>query len=303
MNEALVRILTQSFGVGDKHLAIVQRLENTALTAEALCKSTGIPHGRIYDYLQFLVDAGLVQKTTKRPYRYSIPDLKKNLVSFTQRSVDNLVQRQSEMMYLLKQDKPPTIAQLPNAMLVTQAHISLLTEAQTFRIICISGSYPYILYPTAFKEFIALRMMVSSVRPTISHAGKDIAPLVHRAYVDALRHGKRILVLFDRKTFDFHMAIFREKLGNEGFARLLNENLKHLEKYNAQAYVMSEISPLQIDINEKKVCVSMRYLGATSGLSMAHDDVVSFYQRFFDQKISTAVDVRELLREELENVG
>jgi predicted transcriptional regulator len=302
MNEELVRILTQSFDVGDKHLAIIQRLENNALTAEALCKSTGIPQGRIYDYLQFLVDAGLVQKTAKRPYRYSIPDLKKNLVAFTQRSVDKLVQRQSEMMYLLKQDKLPAIATLSNAMLVTQTHISLLTEAQTFRIICIGGSYPYILYPTEFKAFIKLREMVASVRSTISHAGNDVAPLMHRAYVDALRQGRRILVLFDRKTFDFHMALFREKLGNNGFVRLLRENLDRLDKYHAQAYVMSDISPLQIDINEKKVCVSMRYLGTSSGLSMGHEDVVAFYQRFFDQKLSAATDVRELLREELENV-
>ena len=302
MNEELVRILTQSFGVGDKHLAIIQRLENNALTAEALCKSTGIPQGRIYDYLRFLVDAGLVQKTTKRPYRYSIPDLKKNLVGFTQQAIDRLIQYQSEMMYLLKQDKLPAIASLSNAMLVTQTHLSLLTEAQPFRIICISGSYPYLLYPTEFKAFIKLREMVASVRPTISHGGKDVAPLVHRAYLDAVKQGKRILVLFDRKTFDFHMALFREKLGNNGFVRLLRENLDRLEKSHVQAYVMSDVSPLQIDINEKKVCVSMRYLGASSGLSMSHEDVVAFYQRFFDQKMSTATDVRELLREELENV-
>ena len=299
MNEDLLKILSQSFGVGEKHLAIIQRLENNALTAEALCKSTGIPRGRIYNYLQHLVDAGLVQKSAKRPYRYSIPDLKKNVVSFTQRSIDKLIQRQSEVLYMLKQDKFPAIAPLSNAMLVTQAHISLLTEAQVFRIICISGSYPYILYPTVFKEFVSLREVVASVRPTITHGGKDLAPLMHRAYVDALQQGKRIIVLFDRKTFDFHMALFRERL-SERFKAMLQENLRRLDKYNVQAYVMSDACPLQIDINEKKVSVSMRNLGVT-GLLVSHEEMVSFYQRFFDQKMSTAVDVRELLREELEH--
>ncbi len=292
--EGVYHSLRKEFGLKDKHIAIIKELGSRELAAEELCRKARIPTGRIYEYLNALVEHGIVKKSAQRPFKYSIPDLKRSIVRFTQNRIDDMMRMQSEMMVGLQSGQQ--VSMLHNAMAFTQAHISMVLESNVYRIMCIQGSFPYLLYPRDFDSFMRIRDIVTKARPTISRPGQDMAHLIYKAYQDALEAGKRLIVVFDKTTFDFHMDLFRDTLGHE-FAALLKDIIQKLQAYDVKVYVVDEYNPLQIDVSEKRVSLSLRYVGVTTGIIIEGAEAVQFFTRAFDEKIKKAKDVLPMLRE------
>ncbi|MBI4152979.1 ArsR family transcriptional regulator [Candidatus Woesearchaeota archaeon] len=291
--------LQKEFGLKEKHILIVKELEDKELSAEDICRRAGIPVGRIYEYLNFLVEQGIVKRSAQRPFKYSIPDVKRSIVRFTQNRIDDLMRSQSEMMYNLR-ESAQQVSVVHNAMAFTQAHINMVLEGNVYRIMCIQGSFPYLLYPQDFNAFMRIRDIVTRARPTISRAGQDMAHLIYKAYQDALEAGKRLIVIFDRKTFDFHMKLFRDALGQEEFVALLNGLIQKLQAYDTDVYVVDEFNPLQIDVSEKRVSLSLRYVGVTTGIIVEGTEAVQFFTHVFDEKVKKAQDVLPLLKKMVE---
>ena len=290
--------LRKEFGLKDKHIAIIKELENKELSAEDVCRRALIPAGRIYEYLNVLVENGIVKKSAQRPFKYTIPDLKHSIIRFTQNRIDDMMRLQSEMMYQLREAQQVRVVQ--NAMAFSQAHMSMALEGNVFKIVCIQGSFPYLLYPRDFNAFMRIRDIVTRARSTISRAGHDMAHLIYKAYQEALEAGKRLMVVFDKQTFHFHMKLFRDALGHDEFVVLLKDIIQKLEAYDAEVYVVDEASPLQIDVSEKRVCLGLRYVGVTTGILIEGAEAVLFFNRAFDEKVQKAQDVLPLLKKVLE---
>jgi hypothetical protein len=294
--EVIYNSLRKEFGLKDNHIAIIKELETKNLSAENVCRLTAIPTGRIYEYLNLLVEKGIVKKSAKRPFMYSIPDLKRSVVRFTQNRIDEMTRSQSEIMYQLRQVNSQAVDVVTNAMVFTQNHINMALEGSVFKVMCIKGSFPYILYPRGFDDFVRIRGIVTKARTTISRAGQDMAHLIHKAYQETLDAGNRLIVILDRAAFDFHMKLFHDTLGKEEFVAMLNDVIEKLMLYDAKVYVVDEHNPLQMDVSEKRVCLSLRYLGVTTGITIESEEAVRFFSLAIEEKIKNAQDVLPMLK-------
>jgi predicted transcriptional regulator len=294
--DSVYSALRKEFGLREKHVSIMRCLEDKKLSADDLCKTTGIAAGRIYEYLNVLVEKGVVQRSQKRPYVYSIPHLKRSIIRFTQNKIDDLMRLQSEMMIRLQQGRTEAVELIPNAMVLTQCHINMVLESSTFKVVCVNHSFPYVLYPDDFNSFMKLRSIVSAARQTISRPGIDMAHLVYEAYINALESDKQLIVVLDKGTFDFHIKLFREQLTRDEFKKFLHNIIRRLDERPVRCVVVDETSPLQIDISERRVCVSMKHLGTSTGIVLQSPEAVQFFAKVFDRHVKQSVDVRELVK-------
>ena len=292
----IYRILKRDFGLRDKHVMVLHALEQQEQKAEDLCKVTHIPQGRIYEYLNTLVESGLVSRSHKKPYLYSVPDFKKNVVWFTKQKIDGMVKAQDELLETLKQPSS-NVALINNSAMFSKTHCDIITKARIFRMIGIHHSLPFMLYPEELDEFKALRRVITSSRPTIVQSNGETTLLVYKTYMDAFKKGKSMSGIFEKDTFNRHMQLFERAFEKQQFLAMLDSMIAKIKKYHIDLFVLDEFSAMQIDFNEKEVCLSVNYAGVTSGFHIRSRELASFFNRVFLEKMKRAENVLQLLEE------
>ena len=226
----IYRILKRDFGLRDKHVMVLHALEQQEQKAEDLCKVTHIPQGRIYEYLNTLVESGLVSRSHKKPYLYSVPDFKKNVVWFTKQKIDGMVKAQDELLETLKQPSS-NVALINNSAMFSKTHCDIITKARIFRMIGIHHSLPFMLYPEELDEFKALRRVITSSRPTIVQSNGETTLLVYKTYMDAFKKGKSMSGIFEKDTFNRHMQLFERAFEKQQFLAMLDSMIAKIKNY------------------------------------------------------------------------
>lgn len=299
----LYQRLKVAFNLTDKHIQILMVLEKEKLTAKQVSVATDIPYGRIYGYLNELLNYELIEKTPKKPYTYYVVNMKENIVGFMRGKIGEQIKAQTEIIHMLSTTKGSEHIELvKNADEFTQSHINMLSEAKAFKMIGVHNSFPYILYPDNFEDFLALRKMIRKYRPTITDSNLDTTLLIYRAYMDALKKGKKMAVIFEKDTFERHMKLIKDKLGKEFLRKLILGNLEKLKKYKADVYVMDEYTIMQIDLNENRVILCLKYLGMVNGIMILNGDVINFFNSVFEQKQKGALSVVPLFKKMLKEL-
>ena len=257
--EELLRKLKENFGLDDKHIFILKILSNENLNAKQICHKAKIPQGRIYDYLNFLIENNLVERTHKKPFKYSVGDLNEKVMGFMKRKVDNLVEAQSDVIDIMSGAAMNYFERITDSKKFTQVHLSMITEAKkTFNYISLHTSFPYVMYPFERDSFVKLRQAIVKNRPTITSFDPNVALLIRKTYLEAFEKGKDITVVFEKKSFDFHVKVIK-KLGKKFLDEWKKSISEQFEKYNLKAFVLDEYLPMQIDVNERKVNNSLRH--------------------------------------------
>ncbi len=291
----LYSILKNQFGLKDKHITIIRKLDKKMLNAFEICKETSVPQGRIYEYLNELVDLGLIDKQGKKPARYTIANVKENLLWFTKQKIDGLIRSQSQLMDVFKEEQSGAVELIENSSKYTRTHMKILAESKTLRIMAVHRSFPYILYPENMNDFVEIRKIITHARPTITYNSPETVLLIYRSYMDAIRSGKRIEVIFEKESFDFHISLLRRWLTKSKFRSIINGMIEKLKSNNLRVCVIDEYSPMEVDFSEKQVCLSLNYVGVTNGIIISSRDAVSFMSQVFDEKVNRSQDVISLL--------
>lgn len=292
-------LLKKEFGLRDKHIIIIQKLNDKKLSAYELCKETSIPQGRIYEYINELVSAGIIEKHGRKPAVYAISDLKKNLLWFTKHRIDGLIHSQSDMMSALHHGRQETVELIDSSMKFTHIHMRMIAESKIFRGISVHRSFPYVLYPESVEDFLEVRKIITHARPTITHNTPELVLMVYRCYMDALKSGCRCELLFERESFDFHIKLLKRWLQPKRFNAIIGSIIGKLTKYNIRVGVIDEYSPMEIECNEKNVCMIINYVGVTNGILITSKDAVNFVGQMFDAKANRSKDVLPLLKKAL----
>ncbi len=298
--DVLFSTLENEFGLKDQHVLLIKVLDGQKFNAREICKRTAVPKGRVYGYLNELVAMGLVEKLEGSPILYTVSDLKKNIVLFMKQRIDVLVTSQSKVTSLLGQEQSSSVELIDSSLKFTQAHLKMLEEAKSFRYISVHHSFPYILYPDDEKDFLRIRRIIANARPTITHP--EFALLVHRSYHNSLKSGKMITSIFEKASFDYHLSLLSKWLEKKELAQVIEGIINKLKLYAVKVYVLDEYSPLQIDTNERRVCLSLNYVGVTNGIIITSKEAVNFINKVFDEKINRAQDVLPLLESMLKEL-
>jgi|GEM_PF-1648527 len=295
--------LKGAFGLADKHILILQFLEKEKLNAKQVADKTGIPYGRIYDYLNQLIEFELIEKTPKKPYKYFVTDFKENVIGFMRDRIEHQLKAQTEVIHLLSSNKGTEHVEIiSNSEEFTNAHINMISEASVFKMVGVHDSFPYLLYPNKFEDWLSLRKVITAHRATLTHADLDTALLIYRTYMDALRAGKKLVVVFEKTTFDKHMKLIREKLGRDFLRKMIKDNLEKFGKYKAEVHIIDEYTTMQIDINEIRVNLCLKFLGVVKGILMLNKDVVKFFDAIYEQNLKKSKPVEPILKKMLKQL-
>src|SRR3989344_6977948 len=90
--------LQDGFDLKSQHIEILKALQFEALSAEKVCELAKIPPGRIYLFLNELLDSGLIQKTTKKPYVYWMENPKEKIITFMKNRSDTFVKNEHRII-------------------------------------------------------------------------------------------------------------------------------------------------------------------------------------------------------------
>ena len=278
--------LRQHFGLSNKDIRVLEILKSTELDAQQLSKKTGIPHSRIYSTLNRLMEFQLVSRSKTRPYMYTLPDLKQNVLRFMKRRVDDLLKAEEEVMKTMRGVGVEYMQPISNSEEYTRNHLRIIAEAKKITIVAFHGSYPFILYPPSWDDFIKVRRLIAGLRETISHNDFETMFRIFQTYVDALAQEKESWrVIFEKEVWDRHISIFKEQLGETFLKKYLKQLQQKLVKYNIDVCLIDEFMPMEIDMSEDKVLVCLKHLGVTTGTLIRSAPVVKMYHASVEQKL------------------
>ncbi|MBN1385437.1 hypothetical protein JW968_00490 [Candidatus Woesearchaeota archaeon] len=292
--DKLLEKLQENFALSDSQVVIIEVLRDKGLDAKDVCAKTGIPKGRIYDYLNGLITSGLIEKSPKRPFLYSVGNLNKRIINFMKHNIDRMVIAQADIIDQMRGPGAEHIDIVNNSKQFTQMHLQMIVESNSFRYMSLHQSFPYAFYPMDFKRFVKLRRAIVASRPTITHFDPQMTFLVHKTYNDALKRGKSIEAVLERSALDFHLDIIM-KLGPKFFEHWKSSLLKNFERYKLKGFVLDDYIPMQIDVNDKRVNISLRHLGVTTGVVIVSKEVTKFYNTVISQNCNRAVDLRQAI--------
>jgi sugar-specific transcriptional regulator TrmB len=295
--DALILKLKQSFGLDDRHADILDALNKAEnLDAKQICRQTGIALGRIYDYLNFLLENKLIIRSSRRPYTYSIGNIQESIIDYTKGKIDNMLESQYDLIEMMGKSVPEHFDRITSSRKFTQIHISMITEAKkVIKYICLHTAFPYVLYPMDKNMFIKMRKAVVESRPTITSFDPMVTVLVYKTYLEAFESGKEFLVILEKKSFESHIDVIR-KLGENFFRYWKSKVLEQLKRYNIKAYLIDEYLPFQIDINEKRVNVSFRHFEIINGVVIYGKDIIDLYNQVFEQHLQRAKEVLPIIK-------
>lgn len=288
--------LKQGFGLKDKQVQIIKALERWPLTAEQLSKQTKIPLGRIYTYLNELVDLKLLEKTTKKPHFYEIKDIHRSLANFIKHRSDQLVHSRARVLELLKEQGTESQVELIDSReKYSLLHLDMIAESKFTKVVPPHGSFPLALYPLKWEDFLATRTMVKKSRPTIAFTDYSAVYLSFKTYRDAFEEKKMISVLIERSTWENMLDMLDQEFG-KAFVKTYLEDLKdRIAKATIEVFVTDEYQPIEIDINEYRVGLAIRHEQVVTGLIIQGKSATEVFSTVFEQSVARSVPLKRFL--------
>ena len=99
--EKVLNELGKNFDLSGKELIIIEALTDKKQNAAQLSKTTDIPLGRIYEYLNHLITIRIIEKSEKKPFIYFIENLDQNISEFLKFNFEQTVQKQNRIFKYL----------------------------------------------------------------------------------------------------------------------------------------------------------------------------------------------------------
>lgn len=289
-------LLKKDFGIKDREISILISVENKKLNAKDICLQTGIQKGRIYEYLNNLIQKNLIERTTKKPYSYFVSDPVNNILLFMKKRIDNMLESQSEIIKIMEKGGKEYIEKIDNGEKFTYTHLNMISSGKDFRMIGVHDSFPFFLYPDNFDDFLKLRNLISAKRATISFTDSERIFYIYKTYKEAMKENVKMTVVFEYETLIKHMKMIEGNLGKAFLNKMIKDCARKICAGTNKAYVIKEYLPFQIDINDRCVSVSIKHRGITNGFVLYSQDAVKMYNLIFEQHIERSKPLLPILR-------
>ncbi len=295
--DAVFGELKNRYGLKSQHLDILGCLQHSDRSADAISKQTQIPLGRLYGFLNELLDNGLVDKSGRKPFQYSVQPPQEKILLFMQRQFDTAVRNQSEIMNLLEQkDRLHHLEVIESSERFSYAMLQMLNEGKYFKAMARQTSFPFSLYSHDKKDFLAIREAIGRRRQTLAYHTPEIAAIMFNTITEFHRKRRPYTEIVCKEAFDTHLSFIREEFGSDMHQRILDGLAHKIKHFNFKAFVVDEINPMQIFITDKRVLFSLIFKGKTSGVVIRSSDVVNLYEHLFATMQSRAVPIEDYLK-------
>jgi len=292
--------LEQNFGIRKNHIIILEALAKDDYTAEALVKDTGIPMGRIYEFLNDLLEMKLIEKKPGYPAKYSIGRFEDRILDFLKRHSESSLDMEKKLIGLLESEKESeAISLITGRDQLAFETMRNTQESMETKSIVMHETLPSILYPLDEEKFIQYRGFFGKKRKTLFGTEVDRTRiLMFRVTKEAFQKGRKFIYISDRKTLDFHLNLLKKK-GDKSLKEYLDLTIRQLNEYpNVKVYVSEDVFPMGIKICDKqKVLIRMTHFGTPLGILIKSKQTAQFYDDFFEELVSKSKPFKEYIKE------
>ena len=302
-SDEMLNELETNFGLKDNHIKIIKELQLSGeLTADKLAKNTGVPLGRIYDFLNDLVESKLVVKTTTFPSIYKIDSLENRVTEFMRYQTESLIKKEQKITSLLKNEN-----ETEHTTIVTDRDqlafetMKTTMESKEIKSIVKTNNSPTILYPLDEQEFIDLRNHFAKQtgdKEALFKGGADKTRIsLFRTTKEAYNQNKKFVYLMDEFSIQSYLGLL-DCLGKERKKEILHIVTKQLSDYpNVKIYVKKDSTPLTIRVcDKKKVILRFVNLDIPMGVFTQSKKIANFYNSYFDTLLSKAKPIKRYLK-------
>jgi predicted transcriptional regulator len=286
--------LEKEFGLRKNHLLILKALESEALTADQLCDKTKIPKGRIYDFLNTLIERKLISKREGAPAVYEMKDLRKAVSDFLEHSFDDFVKRETRLLERLGGGAgQESISILANMDDFNLSFARAIRENDSMTCVMSCPSVPYVFYPTE-EWFNLLRPTVTSKRKTATGLGES-ALLLYRTVRETWEKKKKLNYVTTGEAIALHFKLCREILGREKLDQYVRKIEEHLKRFpNINVWVAEENPLLHVWGAGNMTTIILKEIGGPIGILINSEKGQTFRNAVLKQMIEKSVPIRKL---------
>lgn len=291
--------LEQDFGLKENHIRIIEALNEKNLTADEICQKTKIPKGRVYDFLNELIERHLVQKEDGRPSLYGIKDLKQSILDFLKYEFENNSRKESELLSLLSsKEDAQKIELIDNREKYDLEMISLLSKGKSFKIMLRQLSLSWFIFPRDIDAFLEIRTNINKRRRAASSTREEYSIPKYRAYCNVYESGRPIEYIMTDEALAEYVKMLREEYGIKHVREWASDIVKELRRFkNVKIWIIpNHYSVFTTQMSEKEVISALIHAGLLSAMKIRSPEVVKLYEKSFDEMKDKSKQIQEYLR-------
>lgn len=301
-NKRIFEELQKDFNLRKNHILILDALSKDEYTADRLAKETEIPMGRIYEFLNDLLNWKLVEKEEGHPAVYKVSNLKERILDFLRFQTEDVISRERKLISLIDEENETERTTIINGR-EELAFMTMKTTLESKQILSVVKyeTIPTVFYPFEEEEFVKLRNYFGKKtgdKSAIFKGGVDASRLqLYRTNKEGYAKGKKVTYVMDRHSFDHYVNLLRQ-LGPKRMKEVLRTIIHQFDQYkNVKVYVVEKNLPISIRIyDNSRVLIRIVHLDAPMGIFIQSKKVASFYNSFFEDLFSQAVPASKLMK-------
>jgi len=300
ISNELLLTLKNEYGLKENHIHILKALAVNDLNADELCSKTKIPKGRIYEFLNYLIQTQLINKETGAPAQYSSKNLNDRVVEFAENHLNQELQKRAKLISLVDKDRTQSefkVFTTPGESRMESR--KAWTESKELKIILHGPYLPHILRTSeeiVYDKIINTYTKHKVFMRSLDKIEKDIK---RKIYIKSINDGKiKCIYLLDEESVNELFSAFRKELTKNEFKELIKNMEYQLTKNkNLKIRIIKKPSEYNIRIfDNKKVHIMLRnYVYLT--IATENKDVVDSYLKVFDKIYAQSRPFSEFLKE------
>ncbi|HLD58240.1 MAG TPA: helix-turn-helix domain-containing protein [archaeon] len=298
MKDGLLQILQSEFNLTKKDVLLISALAKKGMTADSLCENLKIPKGKIYTFLNKLINLNLIEKTPGFPAIYSVPSLEQKMIDFLNTDFERFVKKQKQMVEIITEEKKPEndFEIIKEKKEFVFKLMEMLAEEKEIKYILRYPAIPYLFYAGAPAEFSNIQEIIVNSREALTDT-KDSTPLLlNNLYLRKFKEGSRFEFIVCKKAVDDFFRLMMQKKGRKECKKIIAEIKNKLKKHNVSITLIDELFPLGIYLAKDKVMTVLQFGGAITGIIHKKTEVIKFYETLFREMQERAYPIENYFK-------
>jgi predicted transcriptional regulator len=288
--------LREYYNLKERHIEIIRALNGKELSADEISEKAEIPKGRIYDFLNELLELGLINKINTSPALFNINDFNLCVNNFLNTRFNRLIRGHIKMYNLLegKQDVPSITYFLGGEAFMKEI-FNILSEKNFVKVMCMKDRVPFFLYPIDPGEFKKSREIISKSRALFT--GKGCASHnLYMEYLKFLQKGNEMKFLLDRGSLERHFENLKKGIGKKSFKKFLLQLKNNLKNFNLKIDIAENPFYIHLFLSDKKVVMNIVSGNSNVGVTIESNDITKVYEDLYESYLQKSIPIQEYLK-------
>jgi predicted transcriptional regulator len=301
--KSIINKLKHYFDLKDNHILILEALYNEDLTAEKICDKTKISRGRIYEFLNYLVEYKLVyqEKEPGKASIYTLRHFEDQILMFLVQKIKEEVLAERELLKNIhKKDKINV--------LVGNRHVAF-----TFCKLILSGNFLYgltnnratssIFVPKKTEDYYEFNDILKNNKISLFNTRKKIMRLVDGTFKTAVKDGLEVKRVINQQAIDILTKSILEEYGKQKTIDCLKlAKLRSIRYKTAEFKVIKENYPNHLFINDDCVYLMISSDNNVSAVLIQNKEAVQLYSEIFKEIFNRGTPLIDYLDKKLKEL-